>query len=151
MLDAMDMKIIKALQKDPALTIVEIGDLVALSHTPCWRRIKAMESKNIITGRALLLNPDYFDLTVSVFSFVKLRNHLESDLLDFEKSVGQISEIMQCYSMTGEYDYLLRIVTSSVSNYETILKKRLLHLPSVAFISSSFALSEIKNAVDLPI
>lgn len=150
-LDETDLKILRVLQKEPNLTITEIGDRVSLSHTPCWRRIKTMESNNVIVRKAILLNPDLFNLKVSVFSFIKLTHHHESDLIDFEESVGHIPEIMQCYSMTGEYDYLLRIVTRSVAHYETIVKKRLLHLPSVAFINSSFALSEIKNAIDLPI
>ncbi|WGF88702.1 Lrp/AsnC family transcriptional regulator [Marinivivus vitaminiproducens] len=149
--DATSLKILKLLQAEPELTVAEIGERVGLSHTPCWRRIKQMEADGIIKGRVVLLDPDKLDLEVSVLCFVRLKQHDEDTLLAFETAVLDMPDVVQCYSVTGEHDYFLRVLARDVKTYEEVLKKSLLHLPGVAFINSSFTLRELKNTQALPL
>jgi Lrp/AsnC family transcriptional regulator len=149
--DDIDLKILRVLQKEHGLPINEIGERVGLSHTPCWRRIKKMEELGIIRNRAVILDANLLDLGVTVFVFVRLKQHHEEALIGFERAVLDFKEIVQCYSMTGEFDYLIRVVTTGVSSYEDFVKNKLLHLPDVAFVNSSFALQEVKNTTELPI
>jgi Lrp/AsnC family transcriptional regulator len=150
-MDQIDLKILSALQREPNLTIAQIGERVGLSHTPCWRRIKQMQESGVIKGRAVVLDPLKLNLEVTAFVFVRLKSHDEDALLQFEQAVADIPQIMQCYLMAAEFDYILRVITTGVQDYEAIVKRKLLHLPNVAFVNSSFALREIKNAVALPI
>jgi len=149
--DETSRRILRLLQDEPELTVAEIGERVGLSHTPCWRRIKEMERQGVIRGRIVLVDPKRVGFEVSVFCFVRLKQHDEETLLDFEKAVKAMPEVVQCYSMTGEHDYVLRVLTSSVRQYEEILKKALLKLPGVGFVNSSFALDELKNTHRLPL
>lgn len=149
--DATSLKILKLLQRDPDLTVAEIGQRVGLSHTPCWRRIKQMEADGIIKGRAIVLDADKLDLEVSVLCFVRLKQHDEDTLLAFETAVFDMPDVVQCYSVAGEHDYFLRVLARDVKTYEEVLKKSLLHLPGVAFINSSFTLRELKNTHTLPL
>ena len=110
-----------------------------------------MEELGIIRNRAVILDANLLDLGVTVFVFVRLKQHHEEALIGFERAVLDFKEIVQCYSMTGEFDYLIRVVTTGVSSYEDFVKNKLLHLPDVAFVNSSFALQEVKNTTELPI
>ena len=150
-MDKIDYKILKLLQDDPDLNITEIGKQVGLSHTPCWRRIKLMQEQGVIIRRAVILDPETLNLDVCVFCFVKLKNHQETTLLDFEKAVLKLPDVLQCYSITGDYDYCLRVVTSDIKHYEKVLKRKLINLPNVAFVNSSFTLREVKNTTILPL
>lgn len=151
MVDAIDLKILRVLQQEPDIAMTELGERVGLSHTPCWRRIKQMEAQGVILGRALLLDPAKVELDVSVICFVKLNHHDEDALNAFEAEVMRLPFVVQCYSMSGEHDYLLRVVSRDVKHYEEFVKRSLLHLPSVAFVNSSFALREVKNVTVLPV
>ncbi|MFC3074797.1 Lrp/AsnC family transcriptional regulator [Shinella pollutisoli] len=150
-MDETSRRILRLLQDEPELTVAEIGERVGLSHTPCWRRIKEMERQGVIRGRIVLVDPKQVGFDVSVFCFVRLKQHDEETLVEFEKAVKAMPEVVQCYSMTGEHDYVLRVLTSSVRQYEEILKKALLKLPGVGFVNSSFALDELKNTHRLPL
>ena len=150
-LDAIDLKILRILQEDPDRPIQAIGDAVGLSHTPCWRRIRKLQQAGIIAGRRTLLDAEKVGLDVSIFVFVRLEKHA-SELLDaFEKATRDVPEILQCYSMSGEFDYLLRVVVASVRDYERTVKGKILKLPHVGQVNSHFALSEIKNTTILPL
>jgi Lrp/AsnC family transcriptional regulator len=151
MLDATDKRIICALQQNPDLSVAEIGEWVGLSSTPCWRRIKRMETEGIITGRALMLDPKKLGLGVSVFASVKLKQHDEETLERFESAAIARDEIVECFIMGGDSDYLLRIVVGDIEEYEHFLKKVLLHLPAVGAVNSSFALKCVKLTTKLPI
>ena len=150
-MDKIDYKILKILQSQPELNITEIGKRVGLSHTPCWRRIKQMQDKGVIVSRSVILDPVALKLDVCVFCFVKLANHQENTLLEFENAVLRLPDVLQCYSITGDYDYCLRVVTSDIRHYEKVLKRKLIQLPNVAFVNSSFTLREIKNTTKLPL
>ncbi|MEL7429718.1 MAG: Lrp/AsnC family transcriptional regulator [Pseudomonadota bacterium] len=150
-LDETDRKILRILQTNAVMPISEIGDAVGLSHTPCWRRIKKMEDAGVIASRRCILDGEMVELDVSIFVFVKLDVH-SSEVLDaFEKATLSIPEILQCYTMSGEFDYLLRVVVHSVRDYEKAVKGKLLKLPHVGVMNSHFALNEIKNTNVLPL
>lgn len=150
-LDETDLKILRLLQQDADRNIADIGEAVGLSHTPCWRRIKKLQESGIITGKHVRLDPEKVGLDVSIFVFVRLDTHSSEVLTEFEEAAAAVPEIMQCYTMSGEFDYLLRIVVPTVRDYEKTVKGRLLKLPHVGVMNSHFALNEIKNSSFLPI
>lgn len=150
-LDEIDLKILRILQAEPDINIAEVGERVGLSHTPCWRRIRKMQDAGIIKGRICVIDAEKIGLDVSIFVFVRLSLHSAEALTDFEAATATIPEILQCYTMSGEFDYLLRVVVPSVRDYEKAVKGKLLKLPHVGVMNSHFALNEIKNTTALPL
>ncbi len=150
-LDEIDLKILRILQKSADMNINDIGARVGLSHTPCWRRIRKMQENGIIQSQVCKLDSEKVGLDVSIFVFVRLDIHSAEVLEEFEAATQSVPEIMQCYTMSGEFDYLLRVVVSTVRQYEKTVKGQLLQLPHVGVMNSHFALSEIKNTTALPI
>ena len=150
-MDAIDLRILATLQKEPDLSMAGIADAVGLSITPCWRRMKRLEKEGVILGKAILLNGRALGLTVNVFAEIRLKQHDESTLLALEDVVRSRAEIVECFSVSGEADYLMRVVVSSIEAYEAFLKKVLLHLPGVAAVNSRFTLGCIKLTTNLPL
>jgi Lrp/AsnC family transcriptional regulator len=150
-LDDFDLKILRALQENADYSMNELGDIVGLSHTPCWRRIKRLESEGYIRGKVTLLDPHKLNLGVTVHAYLTIKSHDEESLNAFESAVMDIKEIVECYSTTGDKDYMLRIVVNSVSDYEVLLKQTLVHLPNVASVNSTFALKQVKYTTQLPL
>ena len=126
-LDKFDIAILSALQKNADLSMSELGDTVGLSHTPCWRRVKRLQDQGYITNKVTLLAPEALNLGVSVHAYLTIKHHDEASLTAFENAVADIPQIVECYSTSGDKDYLLRVVVSSVGAYETFLKKTLAH------------------------
>jgi Lrp/AsnC family transcriptional regulator len=149
--DDFDLKILRTIQKHPDISIQELAGLVGLSHTPCWRRLKKLEESGVIVGRAILLDPVALGFSITVFAHIKMKSHDEETLDAFEAAARERSEIIECFSMTGEADFLLRVVMGSVADYEAFLKKILLHMPGVGSVNSSFALKCVKLTTALPI
>jgi Lrp/AsnC family transcriptional regulator len=149
--DRVDLEILRNLQASPEISVVELAERIGLSHTPCWRRIKRMERDGVIRGRAVLFDAKSLGLSVSVFASIRLKQHDEESLKALEKAVCERPEIVDCFSMTGESDYILRVIVKDVENYEILLKTVILHLPGVANVNSSFALKCIKNTTTLPV
>ena len=150
-LDDYDKKILRALQENADYSMNELGEVVGLSHTPCWRRVKRLEEAGYIYKKTTLLDPKKLDLNVSVHAYITIKKHDEDSLIAFENSVNTVDEIVECYSITGDKDYLLRIVVANVETYEKLLKNTLVHLPNVASVNSVFALKQIKYSTALPI
>ncbi len=150
-LDEIDLKILRILQQNSDIAISEIGEKVGLSHTPCWRRIKKMQESGVIMRNRSVLDAEKVQLDVSIFVFVKLNVHSAEALESFEKATTTVPEILQCYTMSGEFDYLLRVVVSSVRDYEKAVKGKLVKLPYVGTMNSHFALNEVKNTTELPL
>ncbi len=149
--DTTDLKLLRALQAEPTLSVAELGERIGLSHTPCWRRVKKLEAEGLIKGRSVLLDAEALGFPITVFCFIRLKQHDRASMDSFEESARVHPNIMQCYTMSGEQDYLLRILAPSIKAYERLLKNDLLSLPGVGQMNSSFAMSEIKNTLDLPI
>ena len=150
-LDETDLKILRILQRDADMSIADLGEEIGLSHTPCWRRIRKMQDAGIIEGRYMRINSEKVEYDVSIFVFVKLDTHSSEVLEIFEHATLSVPEILQCYTMSGEFDYLLRVVVQSVREYESTVKGKLLKLPHVGTMNSHFALNEIKNSSALPL
>jgi Lrp/AsnC family transcriptional regulator len=150
-LDDFDRKILAVYQQKPDTSMEELGAKVGLSHTPCWRRVRNLESAGIIRGKSLVLDREALGLGVVVLVQVRLRQHDEQTLLDFEKGVQRQPEVVDCYSVAGDHDYFLRVVCKDARSYEHLLKKTLMHLPGIGSINSHFALNEVKHTNLLPL
>jgi len=150
-MDRIDRKILNLLQDQADLPITDLAERIGLSQTPCWRRVKKLESDGIIRGRTVLLDPIALGLSATVFASLKLRQHDEATLEAFEAAAKERPEVVECFSMSGDSDYILRIVINGIDAYEQFLKKVLLHLPGVAAVNSSFALKCVKLTTRLPI
>ncbi|WP_188149667.1 Lrp/AsnC family transcriptional regulator [Teredinibacter waterburyi] len=150
-LDHHDIKILKCLQLNADISMAELGDKVGLSHTPCWRRVKSLEKEGYIKGKVTLLDGEKLNLSVAVHAYITIKSHDEASLVAFESAVQSIAEIVECYSITGDKDYQLKIIVASVDHYEKLLKSTLVHLPNVASVNSVFALKQIKYTTQLPL
>lgn len=149
--DAMDLKLLRALQAEPDLSVARLGERIGLSHTPCWRRLRRLEAEGVVHRRELLLDAEALGLHVTAFCFIRLKQHDKATMESFEAAARAHPNVLQCYTMSGEQDYVLRVVAESVKDYERLVKDDLLALPSVGLMQSSFALREIKNSAVLPI
>jgi Lrp/AsnC family transcriptional regulator len=150
-MDDIDRKILRITQSHPSLSMHELAERVGLSHTPCWRRLKQLEKEGIVAQRYLVLDQDAVGLPITVFANLKLKKHDEATLLAFERTVLDCAQILECFSIAGGSDYVLRIVVQSVAAYELFLKKTLLHLPGVSEVHSQFALKRVKLTSNLPV
>ena len=150
-MDVLDLRILDALQKDATLSISELAERVGLSHTPCWRRLKKLEESGVILGRKALLDAKAVGLGVIVLAEVRLKVHDEAALEAFEASVRNCDEIVDCFTVSGDRDYQLRILVKNVAEYEAFLKRVLLHLPSVASVNSVFVLKSVKQTTHIPL
>jgi len=149
-MDNFDKKILKILQSDCTQSVSDVASQVGLSTTPCWRRIQAMEKNGIIKGRVALADPEKLNVGLTVFVMIKTNQHNPEWLDDFSKISKDFPEISEFYRMSGEVDYLLRVVVSDMKAYDHFYKK-LITQASFADISSSFAMEEIKYTTALPV
>ncbi|MBL8579901.1 MAG: Lrp/AsnC family transcriptional regulator [Mesorhizobium sp.] len=150
-LDDIDRKIIAALQKDGRMTALQLADQVGLSPSPCARRVRLLEDMGVITGYAAVIDQDLVDLPISVFASVKLERQRENELQRFNAAIARWPEVLDCYLMTGQRDYLLRVVVPDLRAYERFLNEKLTRLDGVASIESSFALAQVKRSNRLPV
>ena len=150
-LDGIDRRILKTLQGNARIRNVELAEEVGLSPSPCLRRVRALESAGVIKGYVTLVDQNQVDLPVSVFVSVSLEKQIEPVLDVFEEHIRQRPEVMECYLMTGDADYLLRVVTADLAAYERFLLNHLTRIPGVASIKSSFALKQVTYRTALPL
>lgn len=150
-IDAIDRKILRALQADSRLTMQELADRVGLSVSPCHRRVKLLEERGVISGYIARVDQKALGLPVSVFISIKLARQKEEDLDRFAAAISAWEEVLECYLMTGPRDYLLRVVAADLASYEAFLKNKLTRLDGVASIESSFALTQVKYSIALPV
>jgi Lrp/AsnC family transcriptional regulator len=150
-LDAVDRRILEQLQVNAQLSSAELAERVNSSPASCWRRVKALEAAGVLGPAVRLLNSEMLGRNVNVLCNVRVRSHARDVRSAFERFVCERREIMECYSTSGEWDYLLRIVAADVADYERFLMRVLLDHPSVGGASSQFALSQTKYTTALPI
>jgi len=150
-LDRHDLRILDALQQQATLSAADIGERVGLTATTCWRRITRLEEGGIIKQRVALLDREAVGLSVMVFAHVKLATQGRDALAKFEAAVRKHPEILECYTMMGETDFLLRIVARDIKAYEAFFLDHLSRFPSVQSVNSSIALSVIKETTALPL
>ncbi|NBT33524.1 MAG: Lrp/AsnC family transcriptional regulator [Rhodobacteraceae bacterium] len=149
-LDAIDMRIIKAFQEHGRLTNVELAARVGLSPSPCLSRVKALEKSGVIDRYVALVRPDALGLGLSVFIQVTLERQTEKALEIFEARMLAFDEVMECYLMTGDSDYMVRLVVKDMDSLQQFIVKELTTIPGVANIRSSFALKQVKYKTALP-
>jgi Lrp/AsnC family transcriptional regulator len=150
MLDEMDVKILRLLQKDCARSVADIGKEVGLSTTPCWRRIQKLEETGVIERRVAILSPARVNAGVTVFVSVKTDQHSLDWLERFHAAVVDFPEVVEFYRMSGEVDYLLRVVVPDIAAYDDFYK-RLISRIEISKVSSAFAMERIKYTTALPL
>ena len=150
-LDPIDLRILEELQINARLTNVELASRVHLSPSPCLTRVRALEESGLISRYVTLLDPYELGLSVSVFIQITLERQIEHALETFEEAVQDYPEVMECYLMTGDADYLIRVVVPDVQAMERFIVNQLSKIPGVANIRSSFALKQVKYKTALPL
>ena len=150
MIDRLDRKILQILQEDATVPVAEIGRRVGLSTTPCWRRINRLQEAGVIRARVALLERKAVNAGVTVFVAVRTAQHNAQWLGRFAKAVASFPEVMDCYRMSGEIDYLIRLVLPDIDAYDAFYK-RLIGKIELSDVTSMFAMEEIKSTTRLPL
>ncbi len=150
-LDRTDLRILDALQRDSGLSAAELAERVGLAVTTCWRRVKRLEESGVIRGRVALLDRERLGLGVTVFAHVKLAAHGRDNLARFAEAVRRFPEVLECYTTTGDWDFLLRIVARDIKGYEAFFLDHLSKTPGVQSVSSSIAMTTFKETTQLPL
>ena len=146
-----DIQILDALQQDASLTTQEIADRINISQSPCWRRINRLEEQGYINRKVTLLDRERLGMDVVVFATVNLTTQGRSNLEDFEEEVVVLPEVMECYTMAGTWDYMLKVVVRDIRHYELFVREKLTKLSHVGEVHSHIAVTEIKNSTVLPL
>jgi len=149
-MDKFDRQILEILQKDCTQSVSEVAQQVGLSTTPCWRRIQAMEKSGVIKGRVALSDPEKLNVGLTVFVIIRTNQHNPEWLSSFAEVAQDFPEIIEFYRMSGDVDYLLKVVVPDMKSYDVFYKK-LIGRASFADISASFAMEEIKYTTALPV
>jgi Lrp/AsnC family transcriptional regulator len=150
LMDRIDLKILGSLQEDAMMPLVAVAEKAGLSSSPCWRRIQALIEKKIIRRRVALLDPNRVNVPVTVFVTLKTSRHDTKWMTSFAREIAKIPEVTEFYRMSGEVDYLLRIVVPDVAAYDRVYK-RLISAAELFDVSSSFAMETIKYSTALPL
>ncbi len=150
-LDRLDRRILDELQKDARIANQELARRVGLSPAPCWRRLRRLEAAGFIAGYATLLNASAIGLPILAYAVISLENHHPESVRQFDQTVKECPEVLECHSMSGANDYLLRIVAASMEAYEHFLSAKLLQLAAVRSVNTSFVLRTKKHTTRLPV
>ena len=150
-IDIFDKKLLSILQNNGRISNVELADAVNLSESACLRRVRSLEERGLIDRYVALLDHKKVGLTDTVFVHIVLKREEKSELEAFENAVKNIPEILECYLMTGEFDYLLHIVVANMADFERLHNDSLTQLPGVSRVNSSFAIRTVQKTSELPI
>lgn len=150
-LTSSDLKILQLLQHDAGLSTAEIAEKVGISQSPCWRRISRMEKAGLIKKRVVVLDQRKLGMEVVVFVSISLTAHGRQNLAAFEREIRHFPEVLECYTVTGQMDYMLKIVTRDIQHYERFIRDQLMTLPMIREMHSTIAITEIKNTTELPL
>jgi DNA-binding Lrp family transcriptional regulator len=150
-LDRVDRRILDTLQADARISNQELAKRVGLSPAPCWRRLRRLEEEGFVGGYATLLNGPAIGLPILAYTLVTLENHHPETVRQFDKLIQDLPEVLECHSMSGANDYLLRIVAASMEAYEHFLSTRVLQLAAVRSVNTSFVLRTKKSTTRLPV
>ena len=150
-MDNLDKKIVFELQKNGRSSNFEIAEKVGLSPSPCLRRIKNLEKNKIISGYTAIVNEELFGYPVTAFVSVRLENQTDGTLKQFEEGISSLVEVVDCWLVTGNRDYLLRVVAENLKTYEKFMREDLTKIKGIASIETNFALGSVKTKQPLPI
>ena len=151
LLDSVDYKILAQLQEDSSLTNVELARRVHLSPSPCLNRVKALEAGGVIQRYVALTQPQALGLGLNVFISISLKEQSKAALAEFERRIAEHDEVMECYLMTGDSDYLIRVAIADMGALEKFILEQLTPIPGVEKIRSSFALKQVRYKTALPL
>ena len=146
-----DVAILKLLQRDATASTAAIAEKLNMSQSPCWRRINRLEQEGLIQRRVALLDRDALGMEVVVFATINLTSSGRQNLIEFEREIVLHEEVIECYTMTGIWDYMLKIVTRDIRHYESFVRNTLTASPSIRELHSHMAVTEIKNTTELPL
>ena len=149
-MDRLDRMILTILQEDTTVPVAEIGRRVGLSTTPCWRRIQKMEEDGVITARVAILDPAKVNAKVTVFVSVTTNQHNDDWLSRFTRIVGEFPEVVEFYRMSGQVDYLMKVVVPDIEAYDAFYQKLVARI-DITDVSSAFAMGRIKDTTALPL
>lgn len=150
-LDPIDFRILRELQRDARISNHDLAKRVGLSPSPCWRRVKRLEETGVIASYAALLDPEKVGLQLMAYAQVHLENHHHETVRQFDEAIESRPEILECCSMSGDYDYLLKVVVGSIKAYEEFQRSFLSQIPAVRSVSTSFVLKHKKQTTELPL
>ncbi|WP_299815057.1 Lrp/AsnC family transcriptional regulator [uncultured Jannaschia sp.] len=150
-LDAADRRILRIIQDEPDITMRDLGERTGLSHSPCWRRLGRLREAGVVSDRRYIVDAETVGFDILVLCFVKNAEHKRERLRAFEEAVQNVPEIMQCYSLSGDHDYVLQVIAKSVRDYEGTVKNAIVELPNVQSISTSFTLKRVKHSLIVPV
>ncbi len=150
-LDHIDHKILRHLQENARITNAELADRVGLSPTPCLRRLRRLETDGIIKGYHTEVDREALGVNVTVIILVKLEREDDKTLREFEAEIKKRPEVMECYLVTGKFDYFIRVLVPTLATYETFLSETILRMPNIATVESSFTLREVERKVVMPL
>jgi Lrp/AsnC family transcriptional regulator len=150
-LDATDLAILRLIQADASLSLGDIAKEVGLTQTPCWKRIRRMEETGIITGRVTLVNAEKLGLGISVFVAIETGDHSADWIESFAKTVAAMPEIVECWRLGGDVDYLLRVVVSDMTAFDGFYRKLTAQVSSLRKVTSRFAMECVKSTTALPL
>ncbi len=150
-LDRLDIKILSQLQRDSRLAVADLADEVGLSTSACWRRIKQLEDSGVIERRVTILDEESLGIDFIVIAAVKLTVPHTDTMRDFEKTILSWPEVLDCYTITGDADYILKIVTTDIHAYDDFLRSKLLALGSVSEVRSRIVVAKVKSSTVLPL
>ena len=146
-----DIELLKILQRDATISTATLAERINISQSPCWRRVNRLEQEGVIHERVALLNRDALGMDVVVFATINLTATGRQNLEAFEREIVRHPEVMECYTMTGIWDYMLKIVTKDIRHYETFVRNTLTESPAIRELHSHMAVTEIKNSTHLPL
>lgn len=150
-LSSKDIAILKLLQQDAGLSTAEIARQLNMSQSPCWRRISRLQREGVIRKQVALLDSDKLGMDVVVFTSVNLSTHGRQSLEEFEAQVEKFPEVLECYTLTGSMDYMLKIITRDIHHYEQFVRNQLSQMPHVREIHSNVSVTQIKYTTELPL
>tara|TARA_B100001540_G_C15615509_1_gene555118 strand:- start:366 stop:821 length:456 start_codon:yes stop_codon:yes gene_type:complete len=150
-MDKIDKKIVFELQKNGRLSNFDLAEKVGLSPSPCLRRIKNLERKKIISGYTAIIDEELFGYPITAFVSVRLENQTDGTLKVFEEGISYLDEVVDCWLVTGNRDYLLRVVAINLKTYEKFMREDLTKIKGIASIETNFALGSVKTKQPLPI
>ena len=149
-LDAIDMKILELMQRDASLSTAELAERVGLSQSPCWRRIQRLREEGYIKAQVVIVDREKLGFTMQIFAQVKMTTLSEEDRAKFHKAVNDIPEILECYTVFGEMDAMLKILAPDVIWYQDFIFSTILKLPGVVDVRSIVTLTESKSTTAIP-
>ncbi len=150
-MDTLDKKILKLLQKDAKQTNKELSNRLNLSVTAVYERIKKLERKGVIKGYVALLNREQVDKKFVAFCHIKLDQHVHEHVIEFEKEVTKLNEVVACYHISGDYDYLLKVYLKDMESFREFMVNKLTTISHIGSTHSTFMISEVKHSIAIPL